>query len=115
MGGGLPAPSTSVGCGQGELGVAERYLTRATSVSSGSGTAAKGKGEGRGRRDGVGDGDGPADDWLALLEFYLEMCPPSSARASDALVRKITKNGKRGVSSMTPINQTRSPRFRREG
>lgn len=80
-------PTFFVGCGQGELGVAERYLTRATSVSSGSGIAAKG-GEGKGRREGVGDGDGRAEDWLALLEFYSEMCPPSSARVSNALVRK---------------------------
>lgn len=84
------------GCGyiKGELGVAERYLMRAASVSSGGGGAATKGGEGRGRRDGVGvgvgvrDGDGPAQDWLALSEFYSEIRPPSSARASDALVRK---------------------------
>eukprot|EP00903_Cladosiphon_okamuranus_P013005 g12134.t2 len=58
----------------GELGVAEKYLTRAASLASGNGTAAQ-SAEWRKRT---------AEDWIALSEFYSE-CWPQSARAADAL------------------------------
>ena len=65
--------------------MAERYLTRAASLSSGSGAARKGGEAGWGCAR-VGCLDGPAEDWLALTKFYSEWWPPS-ARAADALVR----------------------------
>lgn len=67
---------------QGELSVAERYLTRATSLSGGRDHAAKG-----GERGGKTAGVGAAEDWLTLMKFYAERTP-SSARATDTLVRR---------------------------
>ena len=62
--------------------MAERYLTRAASLSSGGGTAKVGEW----RATGTGLGRGPAQDWLALSEFYSERWT-KWARAADALVR----------------------------
>jgi len=72
---------------QGELGVAERYLIRAASLSSGAGAAAGNGGDeaGGGRARAVGCT--PTEDWLALTEFY-SGCWPPSARAADSLVRE---------------------------
>ncbi|CBN79766.1 conserved unknown protein [Ectocarpus siliculosus] len=64
---------------KGELSVAERYLTRATSLSGGRDHAAKG-----GERGGKTAGVGAAEDWLTLMKFYAERTP-SSARATDTL------------------------------
>ncbi|CAN0363269.1 unnamed protein product, partial [Ectocarpus sp. 12 AP-2014] len=64
---------------KGELSVAERYLTRATSLSGGRDHAAKG-GESGGKTAGVE----AAEDWLTLMKFYAERAP-SSARATDTL------------------------------
>lgn len=68
---------------QGELGVAERYLVRAASLSSASATAVKAAER---RTTGIGLGCEPAKDWLALTEFYSKSWT-NSARETDALVR----------------------------
>lgn len=60
---------------QGELDVAERYLTRATALSSGTTTKAP---ESGGER---------ASHWIALMKFMAEKRPPST-RAADSAVRK---------------------------
>lgn len=65
--------------------MAERYLTRAASLSSGGGGGSTAK-VGEWRATGTGLGRGPAQDWLALSEFYSERWT-KSARAADALVR----------------------------
>lgn len=65
--------------------MAERYLTRAASLSSGAGAIGKG-GEATGGVRARAAGCGPAEDWLALMEFYSGWWPPS-ARAAEASVR----------------------------
>ncbi len=66
--------------------MAERYLTRAASLSNGAGAAGKG-GEAAGGGQTRAFGCGPAEDWLALMELYSGWWPPS-ARAAEASVRE---------------------------
>lgn len=67
---------------QDELGVAERYLTRAATLPSGSSTANNSEW----RTRGIMAGYGPAEDWVALMKFHSERWARSD-RAADALVR----------------------------
>lgn len=60
---------------QGELDVAERYLTRAAALSSGTTRGLEGSGQ-------------RASDWVALMKFMSEKRPPST-RAADAMVRPL--------------------------
>lgn len=72
---------------QGELAVAERYLARATTISSARGSAGR---AGQEQARGVGAEVGPAEDWVALMNLYSERWT-SPARAADSLVRRCAK------------------------
>ncbi|CAM9194124.1 unnamed protein product, partial [Scytosiphon promiscuus] len=63
----------------GELAVAERYIMRATTVSSRKCTTGKG---GQERARGLGVEVGPAEDWVALMKLY-PMGWATSARGAD--------------------------------